>query len=188
MGILTRKFSQFIAGNNSASNQLVGLSAGANAIFNDPITWTTATRPVTPTNGLLGYNTDLDQYEYYNAGLAVWVQLNNSQNELAWNNVTGTIATMMQNNGYVANNIGTVNLTMPAVCAFGQRVRICGYGAGGWIINFNAGQNAIVGIRVVTTTTGLISSSLPSDQIELLCVVANTTFVSLTSYGNLLIS
>lgn len=185
MGILTRKFSQFVAGNNSASNQLVGLSAGANAIFNDPVTWTTATRPITPSNGVLGYNTDLEQYEYYNAGLAAWVQLTSTSGELAWNNVTGTTATMIQNNGYVANNAGTVNLTLPVLCEFGQRVRICGYGAGGWVIHFNAGQNAVIGTAIVTTTTGLISSSKSSDQVELLCVVANTTFISLTSYGNL---
>lgn len=75
MAILTRKFSEFIVANLNATNKMVGLSAGANAIFDDPTTWTTATRPITPANGLLGFNTDLQQYEYYDITLFSWVQL-----------------------------------------------------------------------------------------------------------------
>jgi hypothetical protein len=76
MSVSTIKFSQFSAGNFSTSSSFVGLSGtpGGNAIFAWPYTWTTATRP-TPSNGLLGYNTNLGQYEYYDQGTVSWVAL-----------------------------------------------------------------------------------------------------------------
>ncbi len=78
MAVLTRKFSEFLAANANAANKYVGLSGGANAIFDVPISWTIAGRPSTPVNGQLGYNTELQQYEYYDAILVAWVQLEDS--------------------------------------------------------------------------------------------------------------
>ncbi len=185
MGILTRKFSEFVTANRNATNKQVGLSGGANAIFDDPVLWTTATRPTMPSNGELGFNTDLQLYEYFDAVIDDWVQLNSSTVPFVWNNVTTLTHTMEADNGYVANNAGLVVLTLPALCDFGQVVRVCGYGSGGWQIAFNTGQNAILGNKVATTSTGSISSTNQYDQIALLCVVANTTFITLNNFGNL---
>ncbi len=78
MAILTKKFSEFATASLNATNKTVGLSAGANAMFSVPLTWTTATRPTTPTNALLGYNTDLTQYEFFDEVLGDWTQLEDS--------------------------------------------------------------------------------------------------------------
>lgn len=73
------KFSQFsTASLNDSSNQLVGLGSGVNVRSQKVITWTTGGRPAPPFNGLLGYNATLSQYEYYDTGLAAWVQFANA--------------------------------------------------------------------------------------------------------------
>lgn len=61
---------------NNPTNLLAGVSApgeGINIKQASTVTWTTATRPATPYNGLLGYNSDLSQWEFWNG--AAWVQL-----------------------------------------------------------------------------------------------------------------
>jgi len=71
----TVKFSEFsnIDLNNS-NNKTVGIDAptGGNNIkiplFN---TWTTVGRPTIPYPGLLGYNTTLNKYEYWNG--TTWI-------------------------------------------------------------------------------------------------------------------
>src|SRR4030095_1458690 len=75
----TLRFTQFLSASlSSTTNKIVGASAasgGDNIIFNFPITWTNASRPVTAANGMLGYNTDTQFYEYWNNDLLMWVQL-----------------------------------------------------------------------------------------------------------------
>jgi len=75
----TIKFSQFSAVNlNSATNMLVGVtSALGGSNFQSPyvISWTTATRPASPYNGLLGFNTNLSQYEYYSTTSSQWIAI-----------------------------------------------------------------------------------------------------------------
>lgn len=73
MSILTRKFSQFVAENLNNTNQYVGLSGGVNAITPAVIVWTTATRPTTPTNGQQGFNTNLNDYEFWSALTTTWI-------------------------------------------------------------------------------------------------------------------
>ena len=71
----TKKFSEFTPIVTNGTNSLVGLSNGDNAISNFPLSWTTAQRPVAPTNGTLGYNTDLSEYEYWDTVTSMWFQL-----------------------------------------------------------------------------------------------------------------
>jgi hypothetical protein len=81
----TIKFSQMTSGGNiNNDNQTPGLLAGANVIFNNPWTFlppgTTAQRP-TPSatiNYRLRFNTDDQLYEYYDATLSIWTQLQES--------------------------------------------------------------------------------------------------------------
>lgn len=181
----TIKFSQFAEQNLNDANQYVGVGAGANFRGDTVVTWETATRPSMPYDGLLGFNTDLNQYEFYSDAIASWVQLTSTTNELIWNNVTASSAQMSESNGYVTNNAGIVTLTLPVLCSFGELISVCGYGSGGWEIVFNAGQNVVLGKTVATTTTGSLSSTNQYDQIELLCVVANTTFVARNVQGNI---
>jgi hypothetical protein len=72
----TIKFSQFSTVNlNDATNQIVGYGSGVNFQGQKVITWTTGTRPSSPVNGLLGYDTTLSQYEYWDAGASDWIPL-----------------------------------------------------------------------------------------------------------------
>lgn len=104
--------------------------------------------------------------------------------EMTWTEVTTTSETAAPDNGYVANNASLVTITLPSVCAFGKIIRVAGKGAGGWSIAQNAGQNIIFGSQSTTTgVNGNIASINKNDAIELLCIVADTTFEVISSQG-----
>ena len=73
----TIKFSQFAQGNlANPTNLIVGVSSDSGGInFQQafPIIWTTATRPTPPFAGLLGYNSDNADYEFWNG--SSWVEV-----------------------------------------------------------------------------------------------------------------
>ena len=75
----TKKFSEFAAASlTTTTKKMAGISntsGGENIIVDFTVEWTTSTRPSPPYDGLLGYNTDLKQYEYYDGTTAAWVQL-----------------------------------------------------------------------------------------------------------------
>ena len=75
----TKKFSEFAAGSlTTTTKKMAGISntaGGENIIMDFTVEWTTAGRPSPPYDGLLGYNTDLKQYEYYDGSSLSWVQL-----------------------------------------------------------------------------------------------------------------
>lgn len=109
---------------------------------------------------------------------------------IAWNHVTATSANLAVNQGYVADNVGLVTLTLPAVAPFGSMIWVQGLGSGGWKIQNQAAQQIIFGNTANTTgTTGYIASTNANDSVLLLCVVANTTFtVLLGPQGNLTVN
>lgn len=81
----TIKFSQMTSGGDLANNETTpGLKSGANVLFNNPWTFlapgTTAQRPAPSAaiNYRLRFNTDDQLYEYYNAVLGVWSQIEES--------------------------------------------------------------------------------------------------------------
>lgn len=107
---------------------------------------------------------------------------------IVWTDVTGTSATMVANNGYMADNAGLVTLTLPATAAQFTMLQIAGNGAGGWTIAQGAGQS--INFGNVTSTVGVggsISSTNKYDQLTLMCVVADTTWTVRSSVGNLTI-
>ncbi len=108
MTVNTIKFSQFAAGSlTNTTNMLVGVTAssgGTNFKVPFPLSWTTASRPSSPGNGVLGYNTSLSQYEYWNGG--AWVQLAaggsgtvnvGDENQLGYYATTGTAISALSN-------------------------------------------------------------------------------------------
>lgn len=101
--------------------------------------------------------------------------------------VTTTSATMVADNIYTANNAGQVSLLLPATAAFGSLIYVSGKGAGGWIINQNAGQTIKVAPSSTTTTGtgGSLASTGQYDAVLILCTVANTTWTvqSMTGAG-----
>ena len=104
----------------------------------------------------------------------------------AWNEETGTSATMVVDNGYVANNGSLVTFTLPTTAAFGSVIQVVGKGAGGWLIAQNADE--IINFGTATTTTGAggsLASTQVDDAVELLCTTADTIWTVMSSIGNL---
>lgn len=91
--------------------------------------------------------------------------------------------------GVIVNKAGLLTMTLPATAAVGTVIAIQGtaFGAGGWAIAQNAGQN--IWLQGTSTTIGVggsLASSLPSDGVTLLCTVADTTWNSIAVGGNII--
>jgi hypothetical protein len=99
---------------------------------------------------------------------------------IGWTEVTGTTQAMTADNGYIANNAGLITLTLPATAAVGTAINVLGKGAGGWLIAQNASQQIRIGNAISTAGVGgSVASSHFGDSIELICVTANTLWVSM---------
>lgn len=93
--------------------------------------------------------------------------------------VTGTSQAMVADGGYVTNNAGLVTLTLPTTAAFGTSITVVGFGAGGWKIAQNASQQIIIGGALTTSgVAGSVASTNRYDSLDLVCVVADTTWVA----------
>lgn len=117
-------------------------------------------------------------------GISTAVDTINSQ-IVVWNNVTGTSQAAAVNKGYIANNAALVTVTLPATAAVGDVIRVQGAGAGGWLIAQNASQT-IIGNASTASTVGVggsVASTDRYDSIELVCIVANTTFAVVNFKG-----
>jgi len=89
----------------------------------------------------------------------------------------GTSKTAVINMGYVIENALQTTVTLPAVAPLGAVVAIQGSGAAGWVLAPGSGQTIKVGQSSASTS---ITSSGNYDAIQVVCVVANTTWT--TSY------
>ncbi len=105
--VQTVKFSQFASASLAdSSNQLVGLGSGVNVRSPKTSSWNTAGRPSPGYNGLLGYNTDLQQYEFFNITSGIWTQL-------AASSGSGTVTNIATGTGLTGGPIttsGTISL------------------------------------------------------------------------------
>lgn len=94
--------------------------------------------------------------------------------------------TIAINQYYVIDNgASLVTLTLPATMAQGAVFKVIGNSSGGWTIAQLAGQSIKIG-NVATTVGvgGSLSSSNAGDCIEVMCIVANTTYRVLSVVGN----
>lgn len=105
---------------------------------------------------------------------------------IPWTVVTGASQAMAANNGYIANNAGTINFSLPASSAVGDIIRITGINnATGWQITQGSGQQIFFGTTNTTAGAGgSITSSATRDSIEIVCVVADTIWNVLSVIGN----
>lgn len=105
----------------------------------------------------------------------------------AWNNVAAGSQALAVNQGYITNNgASLVTYTLPVTAAQGTVIKVAGFSAGGWTIAQNSSQEIFFGNTHTTIgATGTLSSSNQYDQVEILCVTANTSWVVLNSLGNL---
>ena len=116
------------------------------------------------------------------------ITINSSGGGLTWNDVTGTSASAAVNNGYLADNVGLVTITLPTTAAQFSVIVIAGgnLGTGGWKIAQNSGQQINFGTSMTTSGTGgSLASTKQYDSVYLLCTTANTNFVVLNSVGNI---
>lgn len=103
----------------------------------------------------------------------------------SWENVTAATKTMVSSTGYFANNASAVAFTLPATAAQFEYLEIVGI-QGSWNIIQGAGQSIVFGN--VTTTVGAggsLSSSVATDNVLLQCIVADTTWQVVRSFGNI---
>lgn len=105
---------------------------------------------------------------------------------MPWTVVTGASQALAVNNGYIANNAGTIAFSLPASSVVGDTIRITGINnATGWQITQGAGQQIFFGTASTTLGAGgTLTSSATRDSIEIVCVVANTIWNVLSSIGN----
>jgi hypothetical protein len=184
MAISTIKFSQFpTAVVGDQSNIPVGLGAGINAQI-PPYVWTVSTRPATPFNGLLGYNTDLSQYEYWNAATSAWDQLAATGTSFAWSEVVGPSISAEINNGYAANNdTSRVIFTLPPTMNLGDTIKIRGLGTAGWSIVASGSQQIIFGDEV-SSVAGSWSSTLQYDSLTVEGLITDSVWSITQGVGN----
>lgn len=106
-----------------------------------------------------------------------------------WNEVTLTSASMAVENGYIANNVGLVTLTLPATAALGDSIKVVGKGSGKWKIAQNVGQTIHFDSSPTTAgVTGYLQATAQYDCLELLCITANTTWVIVSSVGTITVA
>ncbi len=86
---------------------------------------------------------------------------------LTWTVVTGTTQAGAVNNGYIANNAGTVVVTLPSTSAVGSIIAVTGINnATGWQIAQNAGNQIFFGTSSTTSGTGgSLASTNPRDTV-----------------------
>lgn len=108
---------------------------------------------------------------------------------LTWTVVTGTTQAAAVNNGYIANNAGTVTVTLPATSAVGSVVAVTGINNDtGWVIAQNGGNQIFFGTSSTTAGAGgSLASTHTFDSVHLLCTAANTNWTVLNAFGNITI-
>lgn len=166
--VLTKKFSEFAStGLPDVGDIEVGLKSGLNTQFTQQWVFyapgTTAARPVSPTTGILRWNTTLTMYELWNG--SAWVQIQDTTSLLA------LLASHTVNQG--ASLIGLQNQSGVT----SKTVQDLANGA--FIVKTNNGsmQNAqalgdlTTGILKSTTSTGTLSISAALTQIDALSPV-----------------
>lgn len=94
-----------------------------------------------------------------------------------WSGIPGTSQPAAVNSGYIIQNASQTTVTLPATAAIGSIVAIAGLGAAGWILAANTGQTIKVD-GASTSSGGSLTSAGQYDSIEVVCVSANTTWVT----------
>jgi len=104
---------------------------------------------------------------------------------VSWSVITAN-QTAAINRGYITNKAGTLALLLPAIAAVGSIVRVTGINtATGTQITQAAGQQIFFGTSSTTLGVGgSLTSTNIRDSLEMVCVVANTTFNVISSVGN----
>lgn len=107
---------------------------------------------------------------------------------LTWNFVSSSL-TMVPDNGYVLTGAVNQSFTLPAVAAQGTLLRVVSAGTGLWSVIQQAGQQIRYGSTSTTIgATGSLQARDPGDGVQLLCIVANTIWLAIDSFGNITVN
>lgn len=115
------------------------------------------------------------------------ITVNATGGGLSWTVVTGTTQSAAVNNGYIANNAGTVVVTLPSTSAVGDTVAVTGMNnATGWKLAQNSGNTIYFGSSTTTPgATGYLASTATRDVVQVICITANADWQVVESIGNL---
>lgn len=105
-----------------------------------------------------------------------------------WVVETGTTHSLAVNTGVFCNNGSGVTVTLPSIAPVGSTFQVVSMNAGGFTLVQQTGQQIQVGNQVTTTTSGTIVSANLGDWIEIVCSVANTSFMANIKQGNVTVS
>jgi hypothetical protein len=121
------------------------------------------------------------------AGASIWVQITAAGGQgFTWNVVTAS-QVMVPNNGYIAVGGVALQFGLPPTCPAGSVFKIVGQGTV-WGITQNAGQQIIDLDESSTVGVGGGAESdddEANDAIELVCSLADATFMVYSSNGNI---
>jgi hypothetical protein len=92
--------------------------------------------------------------------------------------------TMQTHSAYIAKAPAPNIFELPATANVGDTFKVVGY-SNFWRINQNASQKIVCGILQTTPgVSGYVQATVATDQIELVCVTANTEFYAIQVLGN----
>ncbi len=104
---------------------------------------------------------------------------------VAWSVITGS-TTASNNSGYFTNSASLITVTLPASATVGSIIELSAMGTGGWKVAQNASQILHFGTSNTTTGSGgYLQSTARYDSIKLVCNVADTEWVVVSSVGNI---
>lgn len=166
--------------------------------------WTTATYPSTIAKGdvVVGTNTNVVGVVATAGGTSGYVlTAQGSGNVPIWSAPTGgsgftwsaspdttTPIAMAANTGYIANYAGTLVYDLPATVAVGAVFKVTGMNTAlGWKLQANTGQTIYFGTQS-TTSGGYLASTAIRDSVEIVCIVANTTYNVISGCGNITVA
>jgi hypothetical protein len=114
---------------------------------------------------------------------------NTETSSTMWTVETAGPVTIAPGNGYASNSATQIVYTLPSTAAVGDTYQVNSMNTGGFQVAQNAGQSVIVGNETTTAGTGgsITSASTTGDWVEIVCVVANTSFIANVKQGQVTI-
>ena len=177
MTVQTKKFSEFTSGGDLTNNDItVGYGGGTNLQFDNPWTFlpsgTTADRPAVAANMYyrLRFNTDLVQYEYYDAILGDWTQL--AEDLFAVVSGQGTANQVLVNGTSGSQQTGNLIFTTPQDIGISSAVTFGSLALGSPLTVPNGGT----GLTSTTINQVLFSSS--NNVIAGISTLASAVFIT----------
>ncbi len=167
----------------STANTVTGLSAVNNAAMGSSATGIPTWFPLTDGQLLIGATGTAPAAGNLTAGAGI--SITNAANSITitatgggigWSTIAGTTQAAAINQGYVVGNAAQTTITLPATFAVGSNIQIKGLGAGGWILQAQAGDTIAIG-TTATSSGGTLTSVNANDGVSVTAIVANTTWV-----------